>query len=77
MKKLLTLSLILISLSAISQKKDSTDVITDSTSVITWADLQFTLQSFYGKIDKEKYEQAQTFYQILWNNAINRKKKKK
>ena len=77
MKKLLTATFILISLSSISQKKDSIDTITDSTSVISWADIQSTLQSFYGKIDKEKYEQAQTFYQILWNNAINRRKKKK
>ena len=77
MKKILTATFILISLSSISQKKDSIETITDSTFVISWADLQFTLQSFYGKIDKEKYDEAQTFYQILWNNAINRKKKKK
>lgn len=84
MKYLLTIAILTVTLNCFSQRKDTTinqktkqEVIADSLPIISWQDIQQTINYFYGKISQEDYNKAQQFYQILWNNAINRKNKKK
>ena len=77
MKHLTTVLLVLtLTINCFSQKKDTT-LISDTTAIITWSDIQTTINSLYGKVEKEDYDKAQTLYQILWNNAIERRRKKK
>ena len=78
MKKLLTLTLICISLNCIAQKQTpKTEPPKQDTVLISLTDINETLVWLADNTTKTKWEQAKEFYQILYNQAAQRKSKPK
>ena len=78
MKKILTLTLIFTSLYGYSQTKPSpTEKPKQDTVLITLSDINETLNFLSDKISHKEWEQAQQYYQLLYNQAVQRKNKPK
>lgn len=74
MKHLITLLLTAITLFGYSQKKDTPIIKTDT--CITIQDINETLEYLSDKLSHKEWSQAQQFYIILYNQTLQRKKKK-
>ena len=78
MKKILTLTLIFTSLYGYSQTKPSpTEKPKADTVLISLTDINETLNFLSDKISHKEWEQAQQYYQLLYNQAVQRKNKPK
>lgn len=78
MKKILTLTLIFTSLYGYSQTKPApTEKPKADTVLISLTDINETLNFLSDKISHKEWEQAQQYYQLLYNQAVQRKNKPK